>query len=110
MSEAVVAIRKSVPLGSQLWKRITCCDVTRKEDLASVYAEIRSRMPPIGGVAQGAMVLHDVGVRNMTLDTFGKVMRPKVEGTIHLHDLFREEKLDFFIVFSSATCIDANPG
>jgi hypothetical protein len=46
----------------------------------------------------------------MTLDALRKVMRPKVEGTIYLNELFSQNTLDFFVVFSSATSINGNPG
>lgn len=47
-------------------------------------------MPAIAGVAQGAMVLEDVAIQNVTVDQFLRVTKPKVDGSIYLSDLFQE--------------------
>jgi len=67
-------------------------------------------MPPLGGVAQGAMVLQDVGFRDMSSDAMEKVLRPRVGGSINLDRLVKGLDLDFFVVFSSATAINGNAG
>lgn len=60
-------------------------------------------MPAIGGVINGAMVLEDSVFENMTHDQFLKVIKPKVEGTKLLDELFYDTPLDFFVVTSSIT-------
>ncbi|KAI0179682.1 hypothetical protein GGR52DRAFT_587215 [Hypoxylon sp. FL1284] len=90
--------------------KIASCDITNKQDVLTLYDDIRSTMPPIAGVAQGAMVLEDTPIRNMSLDVLLKVSQPKVQGSIHLNDLFQEDTLDFFVFYSSATSIVGNPG
>lgn len=69
-------------------------------------------MPPIAGVANGAMVLRDSSLVNMGYDDFQAVLGPKIQGTIHLDNLFRStgEKLDWFIGFSSIAGTVGNPG
>lgn len=67
-------------------------------------------MPPIGGVALGAMVLFDASFRNMTLDAWQTVCRPKVQSTIHLEKLLHDVDLDFLIYFSSMAAVAGNPG
>lgn len=67
-------------------------------------------MPPIGGVAQGAMVLCDSSFSNMTLDDWQTACRGKVQGTIHLDQLLGDADLDFFICFSSVSAVAGNPG
>ncbi|GAP92219.1 putative polyketide synthase [Rosellinia necatrix] len=90
--------------------KISSCDITQKQDVISLYSDMCSSMPPIGGVAQGAMVLQDTPLRDMTLDILHSVMRPKVEGTIYLDQLFQDNTLDFFVLFSSATSVNGNAG
>jgi hypothetical protein len=46
----------------------------------------------------------------MTLDRFGRVLAPKVEGTWNLHAATLAEKLDFFVLFSSIATIHPQPG
>jgi hybrid polyketide synthase / nonribosomal peptide synthetase ACE1 len=75
-----------------------------------VYKTIKQTLPPIAGVCNGAMVLQDGLLAKMPYETFSQVIRPKVEGTILLDELFSENNLDFFMVFSSLTCVTGNIG
>ncbi|KAI6085990.1 hypothetical protein F4821DRAFT_278997 [Hypoxylon rubiginosum] len=87
-------------------------DVTDFESVKKTYDEINKTMPPIAGVANGAMVLRDSSLVNMGYDDFQAVLGPKIQGTIHLDNLFRStgEKLDWFIGFSSIAGTVGNPG
>ncbi|PNS19188.1 L-2-aminoadipate reductase [Sphaceloma murrayae] len=85
-------------------------DLTDEEATSSFHNDITSVLPPIGGVASGAMVLRDTTLRNMSLDDMLQVCRPKVLGTTVLDKLFHDNPLDFFIVFSSLTAVTGNPG
>lgn len=76
----------------------------------SAYRQIKRSLPPVAGVCNGAMVLTDGLLANMPFETFNSVIRPKVEGTILLDELFPENTLDFFIMFSSLTCVTGNIG
>lgn len=90
--------------------KVLACDITRKSEVVILHSEICRSMPPIAGVAQGAMVLRDTNIRDMTLDQFFAVTTPKVEGSIHLNDLFQENTLDFFVFFSSVVSLVGNNG
>ncbi|KAK1499284.1 hypothetical protein CCUS01_00006 [Colletotrichum cuscutae] len=76
------------------------------------YDAITTSMPPINGVANGALVLRDVSLVTMTFEDFITVLRPKVQGTLNLDRLFSspERELDFFICFSSIAGTLGNPG
>lgn len=67
-------------------------------------------MPPIAGIVNGAMVLEDTMFANMDEKLMHKVLRPKVDGTIHLDKLFPSDTLDFFILLSSVACVMGNRG
>jgi hybrid polyketide synthase/nonribosomal peptide synthetase ACE1 len=56
------------------------------------------------------MVLRDRMFHNMELNDMVDVLRPKVDGTKYLDELFSENNLDFFILFSSITCVVGNSG
>lgn len=86
------------------------CDITKKDQVVALHASILSTWPPIAGVAQGAMVLQDTAIGEMTFDKLSKVLRPKVEGSIHINDLFQENDLDFFVFFSSVSAVVGHPG
>jgi hybrid polyketide synthase/nonribosomal peptide synthetase ACE1 len=80
------------------------------ESLSNAYGDIAQKLPPIAGVVQGAMVLHDTPIRDMTFELFQKVLRPKVLGSINLNQIFHQPDLDFFIYFSSMTGVVGNIG
>lgn len=78
------------------------CDVTDKDDLARALRIYGSELPPIRGVVQGAMVLQDSILENMTLDDWQTAIRPKVAATWNLHAHFSQPgSLDFFVMLSS---------
>ena len=56
------------------------------------------------------MVLEDTTIMDMSLDVMNKVLRPKVDGSKYLDELFQEDTLDFFIMFSSLATIFGNHG
>lgn len=56
---------------------------------------------PIAGVMQMAMILRDIGVLDMDLETYQAVTRPRVQGTWNLHNALIDQPLDFFVLFSS---------
>lgn len=78
-------------------------DVTSWKSLCNCHKEISATMPSIAGVVNGAMILQDDLFENMTYEQFQKVIKPKVQGTILLDELFHDTPLDFFIVTSSIT-------
>ncbi|KAL7916863.1 beta-ketoacyl synthase domain-containing protein [Trichoderma velutinum] len=85
-------------------------DITDQEGLLRLHKDVSETMPPIAGVANAAMVLNDKLFTNMSLEDFQVALRPKVKGTQNLDELFYSTPLDFFICFSSLTCVMGNPG
>ncbi|KAI0413959.1 lovastatin nonaketide synthase [Xylaria grammica] len=85
-------------------------DVTSRESVHSCHETISRTMPPIAGVANGAMILDDCLFDKLPYDSLEKVLKPKVLGSQILDELFYEIPLDFFIFFSSATAIMGNTG
>ncbi|KAJ6443698.1 efflux pump antibiotic resistance protein [Purpureocillium lavendulum] len=59
---------------------------------------------PIRGVVQGAMVLQDSRLDNMSYEQWQAAMVPKVMGSMRLHEAFGDT-LDFFILLSSSAGI-----
>lgn len=97
--ERVGAIVKTLPM-----------DVTSRESAHKCYETVVKTMPPIAGVANGAMVLIDNLFDKMPYDDFMKVTNPKVLGSVILDELFYDTPLDFFIFFSSTTAVLGNSG
>ncbi|KAI1303963.1 putative polyketide synthase [Xylaria venustula] len=86
------------------------CDIMNESKLQSVHAHICTTLPPILGVIQGAMVLHDTLLRNMTFEQFREVMGPKVDGSVYLDRIFYNNDLDFFLLVSSINYVIGNAG
>ncbi|KAI4230036.1 MAG: hypothetical protein L6R36_000415 [Xanthoria steineri] len=80
-------------------------DVTKKQDVVKLRNLILGSMPPVGGVANGAMVLSDKMFADMSYESFQDVLRPKVDGSRNLDEVFSGDDLDFFILFSSISAV-----
>ncbi|KAL7952857.1 putative PKS-NRPS protein [Trichoderma compactum] len=85
-------------------------DVADKDALTAVRDQIEEEMPPIVGVVNAAMVLSDRSFGELTAKDFRTVFGPKVDGTKNLDELFHDQALDFFIMFSSLASIVGNRG
>ncbi|KAI9699171.1 MAG: Type I Iterative PKS [Bogoriella megaspora] len=90
--------------------RIVAVDASDKSAMTKFIKEIRGTMPPVGGVANAAMVLRDKAFQNMTWEDFQAVLAPKVQGSQILDEIFSDTALEFFIMFSSLACIVGNSG
>ncbi|RYP77674.1 hypothetical protein DL771_001042 [Monosporascus sp. 5C6A] len=88
------------------------CDVTDYNALATVHTDICNTFAPIAGVFNGAMVLRDTVIDNMTFSQLSDVLGPKVTGSLNLDRLFSSDKptLDFFVLMSSINYTIGNPG
>lgn len=90
--------------------RVEACDVSDHTSLAALIDRIDAGMPPLGGIIHAAMVLDDRAIANSDAEALSRVLRPKVDGAEHLHELTRDRRLDYFVLFSSATTLIGNPG
>jgi thioester reductase-like protein len=90
--------------------RVVRADVTRAEDLSQILADIRRNLPALRGVIHGAMVLDDAILLRQEPARFRTVLAPKVFGAWNLHQLTRDDPLDFFVLYSSAAAIVGNRG
>lgn len=70
-------------------------------DESMVNRIVATAAMPIAGVMQMAMILRDIGVLDMDLETYQAVIRPRVQGTWNLHNALADQSLDFFVLFSS---------
>ncbi|KAL9073760.1 MAG: hypothetical protein Q9157_004639 [Trypethelium eluteriae] len=89
--------------------KVCAVDIADGDDLQELYRQLSSTLPPIAGVVNGAMVLRDAPFFDLELPQFEAVLKPKVDGTIHLDRLFSSDiPLDFFILFSSVAAVAGN--
>lgn len=84
------------------------CDATCRSSLAAVTRDISVRMPPIAGVAHGAMVLKDALFSDMTVEDFASAVGPKADVAQNLDEIFRDTHLDFFVLMGSVASVIGN--
>jgi hybrid polyketide synthase/nonribosomal peptide synthetase ACE1 len=85
-------------------------DVTDKTALQNFCDHVQKTWPSVAGIANGAMVLKDKLFADMSYEDLNQVLRPKVLGSKHLDEIFGDQPLDFFILFSSLACVFGNVG
>ncbi len=86
------------------------CDVADAAQLGRVLAEIRGTMEPIGGIVHAAMVVEDGLVATLDAEKIARVLRPKLDGAENFDRLTREDPVELFLLYSSATTLLGAPG
>ena len=84
-------------------------DVADPDQLAKVLANIDTTTP-LRGIIHAAGLLDDRAILNQTTASLEKVMAPKVQGAWNLHQMTQTMRLDFFVLFSSATSLLGTAG
>ncbi|WP_442974235.1 SDR family NAD(P)-dependent oxidoreductase, partial [Saccharothrix sp. NRRL B-16348] len=84
--------------------RVVACDVSDRGQVAELVASI----PDLTAVVHAAGVLDDAVVQGLTPEQLDRVLRPKVDGAWHLHELTGD--LDAFVLFSAAAGVLGNAG
>ena len=84
-------------------------DVGDETEVAELLGRIRSELPPLGGVAHLAGVLDDALLPQQDMEHFRTTLRPKALAAHHLHRLTKDDDLEFFILFSSASAVLGSP-
>ncbi len=80
-------------------------DVANIDQMHKVLSKAKAKFRKIDGVIHAAGYLEDGVLQAKTLESMERVFTPKVHGTIVLADLFKNDKLDFFVLFSSTSSI-----
>ncbi|MYR57905.1 SDR family NAD(P)-dependent oxidoreductase [Streptomyces sp. SID625] len=88
---------------------VEACDVADRDALAGLLAGIPADRP-LSAVVHAAGVLDDGTVESLTPARMSHVLRPKVDGALHLHALTRDLPLSAFVLFSSASATVGNAG
>ncbi|KAJ5429570.1 hybrid PKS-NRPS biosynthetic cluster [Penicillium cf. griseofulvum] len=85
-------------------------NITDRTAVCLLIEEIRKSMPRIAGVFNACMVLRDGLFSEMDADTLNDTLAPKVDGSKILDEVFQDDSLDFFVLFSSLASIIGNAG
>ncbi|MET7906473.1 SDR family NAD(P)-dependent oxidoreductase, partial [Streptomyces sp. NPDC005355] len=94
-------------LGAQV--TVAACDAADREALAAVLAGIPQERP-LTAVVHSAGVLDDAVVTGLTAEQLDRVLRPKIDAALNLHDLTRDHHLNAFVLFSGAAATLGSSG
>lgn len=91
--------------------RVAAADITKKSEVRRLRDELlQADLPTTGGVVNGAMVLSDGIFGEMSLESLQRTMRPKVDGSRNIDEVFgRGKDLDFFLMLSSLSAVVGMP-
>ena len=85
-------------------------DVADPASLAAVLDKIRAERPPLRGVVHAASVIADALVAELDGIDLPSILRPKIGGAVALDRLTRDDPIELFLLFSSATTLLGAPG
>ncbi|WP_374711188.1 SDR family NAD(P)-dependent oxidoreductase [Actinoplanes couchii] len=88
---------------------VRACDVADRAQLAAALDAIPPEHP-LTAVVHAAGILDDALIGSLRPDQLDAVLRPKVDGARHLHELTRDRDLAAFVLFSAAAGVLGNPG
>ena len=71
---------------------------------------IKQKYRKIDGVIHSPLTLQDHPIFGTTQDMIDKVTLSKIDGTLNALNVFRQEPLDFFLIFSSINSFLPQPG
>jgi len=109
LARQITALRELESLGACV--HLASVDVADEGELRGFLDEFRAEgWPPIRGVVHAAGVLQDGLLAQLDAPALTTVLRPKVLGGWLLHRLLRDDRLDFFVLFSSAGAMLGQPG
>ncbi|MCP4212293.1 MAG: SDR family NAD(P)-dependent oxidoreductase, partial [Halieaceae bacterium] len=85
---------------------VVAADVADKADVERLMAVANADAErPLRGVIHAAGVVDDGVLSEQNWERFESVLRPKVLGAQHLHEVTREMTLDFFVLYSSVVSL-----
>ena len=90
--------------------RYVQADVTDREAMGQLIADLRAEHGPVRGVFHAAGVLDDGILLTQDANRFRKVLGPKTAGAWLLHELTKDIELDLFVLFSSAASLVGTAG
>ncbi|WQF87991.1 Putative Acyl transferase domain superfamily, GroES-like superfamily, alcohol dehydrogenase [Colletotrichum destructivum] len=85
------------------------CDISNRQTLEAILLQTPRDFPPIRGCIQGAMVLHDELLENMTASVWNEPLESKYWGSRNLGEILPPD-LDFYIMLSSFAGVMGNRG
>jgi acyl transferase domain-containing protein len=90
--------------------RVYSGDVGDRRSLSAVLAAIRAGQPPLRGVVHAAAVIEDGLAAEIDAANIAPILHAKLAGALTLDRLTRDDPIELFLLFSSATTLLGAPG
>lgn len=90
--------------------RIYACDVADRSALDAVLTQVRAEQGAVVGVHHAAAVIEDSLLSATDAAMLDRVFAAKLEGALNLDALTRDDPVEHFVLFSSATTVMGAPG
>jgi len=85
-------------------------DIRNKNEIDAVFKAVRKEFHHITAIVHGAGVIDDKLIVDKQIDPFTRVLETKVKGLKVLLSLSKEDKLKYFVLFSSIAARTGNQG
>ena len=85
-------------------------DATDRQQMEEAVRMARQRFGGIDGVIHAAGLVEDGPLQIKTRESAARVLAPKIQGTLVLHEALCDCKLDFWVLFSSISSLVPPPG
>lgn len=85
-------------------------NISNEPEMKKIISQIKADFSKIDGIVHAAGSIRDNLIENTSEKDFKEVIDPKISGTWILDHLTKEDKLDFFILFSSMATLFGNIG
>jgi acyl transferase domain-containing protein/NADPH:quinone reductase-like Zn-dependent oxidoreductase/NADP-dependent 3-hydroxy acid dehydrogenase YdfG/acyl carrier protein len=89
--------------------RTVACDAADRGQLEAALASV-PKESPLTAVIHAAGVVEDAAIAALDAEKIDRVLAPKVDAAVNLHELTKELDLKQFVLFSSAAATFGNPG
>lgn len=88
---------------------IVACDVGDRDAVRELLEHVPEELP-LGAIVHAAGTLDNSMIESLTPESLEAVLRPKVDGAWHLHELTADLDLSAFVLYSSVAGVIGNPG
>ncbi len=105
---AAERVAELTALGADI--RIYAGDVSERASLGPVLAQIRAWQGRLRGVVHAASAIGDGLAADIDVEAATAILKPKLAGAIALDELTRDDPIELFVLFSSATTLLGAPG
>jgi NAD(P)-dependent dehydrogenase (short-subunit alcohol dehydrogenase family)/thioesterase domain-containing protein/acyl carrier protein len=89
--------------------RIAACDMSDREQVEAVLGSVPAECP-LTGVVHAAGIADNSLIASMDTEQIDRVLAPKLDAALHLHELTHELDLGLFVLCSSLAATFGGPG